>query len=185
MPTLKTYGPLHLSPTAPPLPSLAAVPAIGLGLCENLRRAAARNRALKLVRWRSGVFSIHSDERQNGWTDRGHDPVGDLAAVLSRPTAAPLSDASRQLVGIPTAAQEPLIGELLIRLFTAAQIHDIWIAFEYLPWIEEHLCYRLRLRVRYDDAATADRDFFIHGRSAEAALIAGLHFFAASPQAYP
>ena len=183
MPTLKTYGPLRLSPTALPLPSLAAASAIGRGLCENLRRATARRKAIKLVRWDSGVFSVRS-EYQNGWLEsrRGS---GDLAADLSRPAAAPLSDASRRLFGIPTAAQEPLIGELLIRLFAAAQIHDIWIAFEYLPWIEEHLRYRLRLRVRYDGAATADRDFFIHGRSAEAALIAGLHFFAASPQAYP
>ena len=103
-----------------------------------------------------------------------------MAEVLASPRTSILDDRMRPLFGVPLVDEQPLVGELLIRLYERAESADVWVAFEYLPWIEVHLRYRLRLGVRQTHP-----DFFIHGSSAEKLLIAGLSFFAARPTTHP
>jgi hypothetical protein len=183
MSTTKTFGHQHLTPVPTPLPSVSESAAVGRALCESLCRSAKYRHALRLHRIGNGLFATRF-EYQSGYPESTKDRVGPLSEVLSRTTAPFLDDRVRRVFGIPMVAEQPLVGELLIRLYERAEAPDIWVAFEYLPWIEEHLRYRLRLRCQRD-GITTDRDFFIHARSAEAALLAGLHFFATSPQAHP
>jgi hypothetical protein len=131
----------------------------------------------------NGLFAARF-EYQNGYPETSADRVGPLTRVLAIPVAPFVYDLARSRFGIPTLDEQPVIGELLIRLYGAVEIPDIWMAFEYVPWIEERLRYRLRLRVVRSDKMAAP-DFFIHARSAEALLVTGLQFFAASPPPHP
>jgi hypothetical protein len=184
MSTPKTFGPLHLVAGNPyPLPVASEAPIIGRALCQSLIWASSYHHAFKLHRTSSGLF-VGRSEYQNGRPSRDRDSRGYLNAVLAQPTAPVIWDPKRRLLGIPTTDEQASVGELLIRLFARAEAAGLWLAFEYLPWIEEHLRYRLRLRVRLG-GATTDRDFFLHGRSMEAMLIAGLRFFDTGPAPYP
>ena len=179
----KTFGPLHLAGNAYPLPPVSEAPIIGRVLCQSLIWASSYHHALKLHRTNTGLF-VGRSEYQSGRPSRGRDSRGYLSAALAQPTAPVIWDPKRRLLGIPTTDEQAAVGELLIRLFARAEVAGLWLAFEYLPWIEEHLRYRLRLRVWPKDAPS-DRDFFLHGRSMEALLIAGLRFFDAGPAPHP
>ena len=183
MSTTKTFGPLHLASNSHPLPAASEAPFIGRVLCQSLIWASSYHLAFKLHRTNSGLFMGRS-EHQNGRPSRDRDLRGALWLALSQPTAPVIWDPQRRLLGIPTTDEQTAVGELLIRLFARAEAAGLWLAFEYLPWIEAHLRYRLRLRVRFGGAPT-DRDFFLHGRSMEALLIAGLRFFDAGPAPHP
>ena len=178
----KTFRRQYLTPVAAPLPPVSEAAIVGRTLCESLCLSAHHRHALRLHRIGNGLFAARL-AYQSGYPENTKDRVGSLSEALSRPTAAFLSDALRRRGGIPTLAEQPLVGELLIRLYERAAIPDIWVAFEYLPWIEEHLRYRLRLRI-HPNGGISDRGFFIHGSSAERLLITGLSFFATSPVAH-
>ena len=179
MPTTKTFARQYLTPVAAPLPPVSEAATVGRALCESLSRATGYRHALRLNRIGNGLFGIRF-YYQNGYLETAKDRVGGLAEVLASPRTSILDDRMRPLFGVPQLAEQPLVGELLIRLYERAESADVWVAFEYLPWIEAHLRYRLRLGVRQTHP-----DFFIHGSSAEKLLIAGLSFFAARPTTHP
>jgi hypothetical protein len=183
MPTTKTFARQYLTALAAPLPPLSEAATVGRALCESLSRAAGYRHTLRLNRIGNGLFAVRF-YYQNGSPETARDRAGGLAEVLASPRTSILDDRMRPLFGVPLIAEQPLVGELLIRLYERAESADIWVAFEYLPWIEAHLCYRLRLGVRHI-GTTTHPDFFIHGSSAEKLLIAGLSFFASRPTVRP
>ena len=183
MPTTKTFARQYLTPVAAPLPPVSEAATVGRALVESLSRSAHQRRSLRLHRLGGGRFETRF-ENQRGYSKTLDHRIGALAEVLSNPSALSLDDRVRRLLGIPLRAEQPLVGELLIRLYEQAASLDLWLAFEYLPWSEAPLRYRLRLQ-RWDEGIIADRDFFIHARTAEALLIAGLSFLATRPVTHP
>jgi hypothetical protein len=183
MPTTKTFARQYLTPGAAPLPPVSEAATVGRALVESLCRAAGYRHALRLNRIGNGLFGVRF-YYQNGGPETARDRAGGLAEVLASPRTSILNDRMRPLFGIPQIIEQPLVGELLIRLYERAESADVWVAFEYLPWIETHLRYRLRLGVRHS-GLTIHPDFFIHGSSPEKLLIAGLAFFASQPTARP
>ena len=170
--------PLRLRPGYMALPPEAHARLIGEALVKSLYVSNGQHRSLDLERISDGSFVGRACARtiyKPAWREQR----GSLIAALeASPSDAP-SWSERLYLGFPAlGAETATAGALLIRLFGAAERADAYAAFEYTPWAQPHLRYRLRYAITTPGGSDEFR--FLHGPTALDLLARAAAFFSAA-----